>query len=60
MVKQKGEDLMHQRRTGVFLHVVTEKNLMQCDCVIFVKKNYILDNLNVADALFKEVRRSEK
>ena len=35
----------------MFVHVVTEKNLMQYDCVIFVKKNYILDNPNVADAL---------
>ena len=25
MVKQKGEDLMHQRSMGVFVHVVTEK-----------------------------------
>ena len=25
MVKQKGEDLIHQRSMGVFVHVVTEK-----------------------------------
>ena len=38
------------------------KNLMQCDCVIFVKKNYNLDNSNVADALsrrYREVRHKE-
>ena len=38
------------------------KNLMRCDCVIFVKKNYILDNPNVADALsrrYREVRNKE-
>ena len=39
-----------------------KKNLMQCDCVIFVKKNYSLDNANVADALsrrYREVRNKE-
>ena len=25
MMKEKGEDLMHGRSTGVFVHVVTEK-----------------------------------
>ena len=25
MVKQKGEELIHQRSMGVFVHVVTEK-----------------------------------
>ena len=38
------------------------KHLMQCDCVIFVTKNYILDNPNVADALsrrYREVRNKE-
>ena len=35
---------------------------MWCDCVIFVTKNYILDNLNIADALsrsYREVRNKE-
>ena len=32
------------------------KNFMQCDCVIFVKKNYNLDNPNVADALSRRYR----
>ena len=27
------------------------KKLMQCDCVIFLKKNYNVDNSNIADAL---------
>ena len=38
------------------------KNCMQCDCVKFVKKNYILDNPNAADALsrrYREVRNKE-
>ena len=54
--------MIHQRSMGVFVHVVTEKNLMQCDCVIFLKKNYNLDNSNVADALsrrYREVRHKE-
>ena len=35
-------------------------NLMQCDCVIFLKKNYDVDNSNIADALSRrqwEVRK---
>ena len=32
------------------------KHLMQHDCVIFVTKNYILDNPNVADALSRRYR----
>ena len=38
------------------------KNLMWCDCLIFLKKNYNLDNSNVADALsrrYREVRNKE-
>ena len=38
------------------------KNLMKCDCVIFLKKKYNLDNSNVADALsqrYREVRNEE-
>ena len=57
LVEQKGEDCMHQRSTCCH-----RKNLMWCDCVIFVKKNYILDNPNVADALsrrYREVRNKE-
>ena len=38
------------------------KNLMQCDCVIFLKKNYDIDNSNIADALssrYREVGNKE-
>ena len=38
------------------------KNLMWCDCVIFVKKNYNIDNSNIADVLsrrYREVRNKE-
>ena len=38
------------------------KNLIQCDCVIFLKKNYNIDNSNIADALsrrYREVRNKE-
>ena len=44
------------------LYMLLQKNLIQCDCVIFVKKNYILDNPKVADALlsrYREVRNEE-
>ena len=42
--------------------MLSQKNLIRCDCVIFVKKNYYLDNPNVADALsrrYREVRNKE-
>ena len=32
------------------------KNLMRCDCVIFLKQNYDVDNSNIADALSKRYR----
>ena len=32
------------------------KNLMQCDCVIFLKRNYDIDNSNIADALSSRYR----
>ena len=32
------------------------KNLMRCDCVIFLKKNYDIDNSNIADALSRRYR----
>ena len=38
------------------------KNLMWCDCVIFLKKNYDIDNSNIADALtsrYREVGNKE-
>ena len=38
------------------------KNLMRCDCVIFVKKNYDTDNTNIANALsnrYREVGNKE-
>ena len=62
MVKQKGEDLIASKKYGCVCTCCQRKNLMRCDCVIFVKKNYILDNPNVADALsrmYREVRNKE-
>ena len=38
------------------------KNLIRCDCVIFLKKNYDIDNSNIADALssrYREVGNKE-
>ena len=38
------------------------KNLMRCDCVIFLKMNYNMDNTNIADALsnrYREVGNKE-
>ena len=50
------DDELRKRRLDEF------NNLMQHDCVIFVTKNYILDNPNVAYALsrrYREVRNKE-
>ena len=33
------------------------KNLMRCDCVIFLKNNYNIDNANIADALSSRYRK---
>ena len=61
MVKENGEELIQGRSMAVFVKVVT-KNLMQCDCVIFLKKNYDIDNSNIAGALssrYREVGNKE-
>ena len=47
---------MYPRTMGVVCTCCHRKHLMQCDCVIFVTKNYILDSPNVADALSRRNR----
>ena len=48
------------KKYGCVCTCCQRKNLMRCDCVIFVKKNYDTDNTNIANALSKQVQRSGK
>ena len=39
------------KKYGCVCTCCQRKNLMRCDCIIFVKKNYDTDNTNIANAL---------
>ena len=60
--ERKRSRLDASKKYGCVCMCCHRKTLMQCDCVIFVKKNYILENPNVVDALsrrYREVRNKE-
>ena len=60
--EMKKRRLDESKNYGCVCTCCHRKHLMQCDCAIFVTKNYILDNPNVADSLsrrYREVRNKK-
>ena len=59
---KKKEKSWYIKEVLVCVYMLSQENLIWCDCVIFLKKIYDIDNLNIADALssrYREVGNKE-